>query len=156
MQNLPNAGLSLRTAAHFSCLRCLSSRFTISTSFRLAHVLWSGQSTSRSRIMNAAALYSIIRTSFVEPVGWKRFQLSWQLALFLSPSPWSASSASLNGLSISRVTGHDCENAGRPLSMTVVTISMLQKFSLHHYHVRETLSRDCCVRTLKTTWRSIY
>lgn len=63
-QNLSTGVLSVRTAARYSCPRCLRSRFAVTTTFRLARLLWSGQCSSRSRLMRTTTCRSII---FAEP-----------------------------------------------------------------------------------------
>lgn len=89
--------------------------------FGLAHVLWSGQHTLRSLIMSARTLHFITLTLSMVPWGWKRYQISWQLAVSCSPSPWSVLSAALNRSSWSRATNTTVRTLNGSLKQTVVS-----------------------------------
>lgn len=85
-----------------------------------------------------------------------------EVSTFMTISPFLSPSPSIGFISFSEWTRFKqlLDTIVIPLeglfSVTAVTIRTLEKFSLHQYWVRETLSQGGCVRRLKTMWCSIY
>lgn len=71
--------------------------------------------------MSARTLHFITLTLSMVPGGWKRYQISWQLAVSCSPSPWWALSAALNRSSWSRAANTTVRTLNGSLKQTVVS-----------------------------------